>query len=131
MLSISKLIMIDPIDEKAKSPKIAMRYAGGFTIEVHCPATDAALYLHSADRNRPGAVRPRFDRVLRYRRHMGFEGRFMLRHTQGFVALLLQALMLIPSGLVWATDDRPRGPFLHYVARYPCCRLSGLVRLPR
>jgi hypothetical protein len=26
----------------------------------------------------------------------------MLRHTQGFVALLLQALMLIPSGLVWA-----------------------------
>jgi uncharacterized protein len=33
---------------------------------------------------------------------MGYEGRFMLRHTQGFVALLLQALMLIPSGLVWA-----------------------------
>src|ERR1700720_260523 len=58
--------------------------------------------LHSADRNRAGAVRSRFDRVLRYRRHMGFEGRFMLRHTQGFVALLLQALMLIPSGLVWA-----------------------------
>ena len=26
----------------------------------------------------------------------------MLRHTQGFVTLLLQALMLIPSGLVWA-----------------------------
>jgi hypothetical protein len=33
---------------------------------------------------------------------MDFEGRFVLRHTQGFVALLLQALMLIPSGLAWA-----------------------------
>src|SRR5207248_8693707 len=36
-----------------------------------------------------------------------------------------------PLGPGMGPDNRWRGAFLHDAARYPCCRLSGLVRLPR
>jgi hypothetical protein len=55
----------------------------------------------------------------------------MLRHTNGFVGLLLQTLMVIPSGLAWAQTTIGAAHFYTtlggiHVAGYP-----GLVRLPR
>jgi hypothetical protein len=55
----------------------------------------------------------------------------MLRYTREFVvAMLLQALMVTPSGLDVGPGTGRRGPFLHDAARHPRCRLSGLVACP-
>jgi hypothetical protein len=41
------------------------------------------------------------------RRYTASDERLMMHHTRGFAALLLQALMVIPSALAWA--QAPRG----------------------